>query len=345
MSSKQRRHCLKISEKLQIIELSETHKTSVRDLSALFNCSPFQVCNVIRNKELIKSIWEKYGDNYKKIRKSEKNSDINKIVHLWYQDARSQNLTITDSILKSCARDVAKHLHKKSFRPTNTWVNRFHRQFETNVENVPNSSDLNTLSQKQDIQFDFSKFNWDSDSNSNNNQAPIKLEILNANEMHLDQSSYDNSQDLNIKPGLNLPITIFNDNVNKNDDREVLDIPHAITSTLNTPQQILEEPKPAINFTQIAFDLEAAHSELPSELFDIPTLSVDPQPQEHVTEKLGNINPPTIKSYPELLKNVYTIEDFAMSQNDILLLKLGSVMRYLVEQKIRNIKASSTITK
>lgn len=348
MSQKQKRNLLKMSEKIAIIEAREKNNTLLRELSAKYNCSQFQISKILKNKELIKELWEKHGETYKRIRKSEKNCDINRIVHLWYQDARSQNLTISDSILKSCAKDVAKYLNRTTFKPTSRWLNRFQRQFSIRTEKQKNTQNL-----PQEIVFNNQNSNWiteldskhknDQNSEEIHEELDIKYEpeglMVGLDTIHTDNQSQiiPLAKEENQEPVKTEEMLWFAD---RNPGDYIFNERNAdIDTGLNTP-----------NYTSLESKSNADYPDY----YNFETMSVDfnlygnvpdtfQEQVEQSSASENNINnrnsftqpTNTINSYPELLKHIHSVEDFAISQNDITLLKLSCVTRFIVEQKIK----------
>ncbi|XP_041361927.1 tigger transposable element-derived protein 4-like [Gigantopelta aegis] len=89
-------------------------------------CSQSQVCRIAGKREDIRTRYEcnKTNPERKRLR-SGKAEDVEGALSEWFDSARSRDIPVSGPILAEKAKDLAKHLHKEDFNPTNGWLSRW----------------------------------------------------------------------------------------------------------------------------------------------------------------------------------------------------------------------------
>ncbi|XP_054734021.1 tigger transposable element-derived protein 4-like [Anastrepha obliqua] len=121
-----------IKEKMEIINVFEKDKLSVRGIAKRFNIGKTQAAEINKNKEKIRSKWES-GVNVHQKRSflKEGGSEIDKMCFNWFAKARSQNIPISGPILKAKAMEIAGKLGVPNFNASDGWLNK--RRIRNNV--------------------------------------------------------------------------------------------------------------------------------------------------------------------------------------------------------------------
>lgn len=125
MSSKRKRLTLK--EKIELIDVSEKEKLSLRDLGQKFGISKNQASHVLQEKEEVRKLWiMNSNENLKtvKFRKTEA-SEIDSIVFNWLSVIRAKNIPVSGVLLQEKAREVAESLGLQNFKASNGWLEKF----------------------------------------------------------------------------------------------------------------------------------------------------------------------------------------------------------------------------
>ncbi|XP_036320191.1 tigger transposable element-derived protein 4-like [Rhagoletis pomonella] len=117
---------LSIKEKMEIINVFEKEKLSVRGIAKRFNIGKTQAAEINKNKEKIRSKWES-GSNVHQKRSflKEGGSDIDRMCFDWFAKARSQKIPISGPILKAKAMEIAGKLGVPNFNASDGWLNKW----------------------------------------------------------------------------------------------------------------------------------------------------------------------------------------------------------------------------
>ena len=126
MSSKTKRHCLTLKEKVSILNLLEKKERSVADIQKEFACGRTQIYDLVKRKAEVLSEWEN-GDTTvsKKKRRTTGNEEVNKLTWEWFVQARSKNIPLSGPFIQEQAKLFAKKLGRDEFRASNGWLESF----------------------------------------------------------------------------------------------------------------------------------------------------------------------------------------------------------------------------
>nr|XP_014095325.1 tigger transposable element-derived protein 6 [Bactrocera oleae]XP_014095331.1 tigger transposable element-derived protein 6 [Bactrocera oleae]XP_014095339.1 tigger transposable element-derived protein 6 [Bactrocera oleae]XP_014095347.1 tigger transposable element-derived protein 6 [Bactrocera oleae] len=117
---------LSIKDKMEIINVVEREKLSVREIAKRFDIGKSQAAEIKKNKETIRSKWES-GVNVlqKRSFKKEGGSEIDKICFDWFTKAKSQSIPVSGPIVKQKAKEVAHKLGVSNFVASDGWLNKW----------------------------------------------------------------------------------------------------------------------------------------------------------------------------------------------------------------------------
>lgn len=125
MSAKRKRLTLK--EKIELINVAEKDKLSLRDLGKKFGISKNQASHVLQEKEEIRKLWiTNSNENSKtvKFRRTEA-SEIDKVVFNWFSVIRGKDIPVSGVLLQEKAKEVAESLGLQNFKASNGWLEKF----------------------------------------------------------------------------------------------------------------------------------------------------------------------------------------------------------------------------
>ncbi|XP_054746495.1 tigger transposable element-derived protein 4-like [Anastrepha obliqua] len=117
---------LSFKEKMEIINVFEKDKLSVRGIGKRFNIGKTQAAEINKSKEKIRSKWESgVNVHQKQSFLKEGGSEIDKMYFNWFAKARSQNIPISGPILKANAMEIAGKLGVPNFNASDGWLNKW----------------------------------------------------------------------------------------------------------------------------------------------------------------------------------------------------------------------------
>ena len=108
---------------------SERESICVRKLANLFHCGKSQISTILKNKAMIKQLYESNASSdlcqaRKRIRSSEY-SDLNDALYQWYQLCVKKNMYPDGSLLAEKALMIAQRLGHTEFKASNGWLHRW----------------------------------------------------------------------------------------------------------------------------------------------------------------------------------------------------------------------------
>jgi predicted DNA-binding protein YlxM (UPF0122 family) len=110
MSSKNR-HNLTLKEKMQIVDVYNVEKLSVRELAARFKIGKTQASVIIKKREELAAKWQSNTNvNQKRSFFKTEGLNIDKLCYDWFIKARSKCIPISGPLLKSKAKEIAERL-------------------------------------------------------------------------------------------------------------------------------------------------------------------------------------------------------------------------------------------
>lgn len=131
------RRCLALSEKVEVIRISQQKGASARNLAERFKCGRTQILKVLKDKNKTLEMWS--SNEAPKIQKRcnhEKFSEINHLLWQWYVRARESNVPINGPMLMEEARLIADRLGEKSFQGTEGWLTKWKQRHNIKQMNI-----------------------------------------------------------------------------------------------------------------------------------------------------------------------------------------------------------------
>ncbi|GBO00676.1 Tigger transposable element-derived protein 4 [Araneus ventricosus] len=125
MASKRKR--LNLKEKINVLEVAEKEKMSVRSLAERFHVGKKKISELLKNKEGIRKMWVlNSNENLKnfKFRETE-TSEIDEVLMKWFRSAHAKNIPVTGVLLQEKAREVGESLGLETFKASNGWLEKF----------------------------------------------------------------------------------------------------------------------------------------------------------------------------------------------------------------------------
>lgn len=136
MSSKTRR-LLTLKEKMQIVEVFNSDKLTVRALAKRFQIGKTQAGEIIKKKEELTAKWHA-GGNENQIRSFLKSEGLNidKTCYEWFRKARNKSIPVSGPLIKAKAKEIAEHLGYKDFRASDGWLEKFRKRHNISFKAV-----------------------------------------------------------------------------------------------------------------------------------------------------------------------------------------------------------------
>ncbi|GBM18149.1 Tigger transposable element-derived protein 4 [Araneus ventricosus] len=125
MALKRKRMSLK--EKIDVLEVAEREKLSVRSLAERFYVGKTQISELLKDKEGIQKMWVlNSNENLKKwkFRKTE-TSEIDEVLMKWLRSACAKNIPVSGVLLQEKAREIGESLGLETFKTLNGWLEKF----------------------------------------------------------------------------------------------------------------------------------------------------------------------------------------------------------------------------
>ncbi|XP_066157788.1 tigger transposable element-derived protein 6-like [Euwallacea fornicatus] len=117
---------LTLKEKLQVVEVYDREKLSVRNLAARFNIGKTQASEIIKKREqLLNSCVTSFNSEQKRSFFKTKGFNIDKLTYEWFVKARNKNFPISGPIIRSKAKELAEKMGYQDFRASSGWLEKF----------------------------------------------------------------------------------------------------------------------------------------------------------------------------------------------------------------------------
>lgn len=125
MSSKVKRKCMTLEERVKCLKLLESGKSS-RVVANEFGVGRTQVQNVLKRKREIMDEYESNGNlNLKRPKRETEYGELNNLVYRWFLDATSRLVNVSGPMIQEKARTFAKDLGYEEFKGSNGWLECF----------------------------------------------------------------------------------------------------------------------------------------------------------------------------------------------------------------------------
>nr|XP_015922101.2 uncharacterized protein LOC107450690 isoform X9 [Parasteatoda tepidariorum] len=148
MASTRKRLTLK--EKVDVLNVAENEKLSLRALGQRFRISKNQVSNVLKDREEITKLWITNSNKYSKNVKFRKNGscEMDRLVHDWLCSMKARNISVNGASLREKAKTVSECLGLQDFKASNGWLAKFkqrHNITKKGGSSLQKSNDSNVL--------------------------------------------------------------------------------------------------------------------------------------------------------------------------------------------------------
>lgn len=153
-SAKRRRMELSLKQKIDLIQDAEKDpKLSKVELSKQYGIGRSTVIDILKKKDSYKEQYElNISGKRKRVEVNSKYSEINNLLHEWFQQARAKNVPLTGTILQDKALKIAKELKFTDFKASNGWFEGWKSRFSIGYFKVCGESasvDENTVEEFQ----------------------------------------------------------------------------------------------------------------------------------------------------------------------------------------------------
>ncbi|KAJ3615426.1 hypothetical protein MTP99_007389 [Tenebrio molitor] len=124
-----KKNMLTLKEKMEVVNVLDKEKLSVRALAKRFNIGKTQAAELAKKKEDIRSKWQSgVNVNQKKSLLKPEGLNIDKMCYQWFVKARSQNIPITGPLVKTKAKEIAEQLGYTSFNASDGWLQKWRKR-------------------------------------------------------------------------------------------------------------------------------------------------------------------------------------------------------------------------
>lgn len=130
-----------MQEKMEIVNVFNNEKPSVRELARRFKIGKTQAANIIKKKEEITSKWCS-GINVNQKRSFFKTEGLNvdKLCYEWFVKARNKCIPISGPLLKAKAKEIADKFGYKNFRASDGWLHKFRIRHNISFKSISGES-------------------------------------------------------------------------------------------------------------------------------------------------------------------------------------------------------------
>lgn len=131
-----KRKCLTLEQKVEVIKFYETNKSSVRNIAEKYGVGKTQISEILKNKSELMNSYFKQG-NVQRKRKFAKTEGcaIDDILFDWFCKTRNKNVPLSGPIIKEKALEVAQELNIK-FAASNGWLEKFCRRHNIKFKQI-----------------------------------------------------------------------------------------------------------------------------------------------------------------------------------------------------------------
>lgn len=120
---------LTLQEKINIIEVYNKDRVSVRALAAKFNIGKTQAANIIRKKEELQRQWHcNVNVQQKRSFFNVQGYNIDQLTYEWFVKARNKNIPLSGTLIRSKAKEIAEQLKYEKFSASSGWLERFKKR-------------------------------------------------------------------------------------------------------------------------------------------------------------------------------------------------------------------------
>ncbi|GBL85459.1 hypothetical protein AVEN_34637-1 [Araneus ventricosus] len=136
MTSKRKR--LNLKEKIDVLEVTEKEKLSVRSLAKRFHVGKTQISELLKDKEGIRKMWLlNSNENLKNLKfRNTETSEIDKVLVKWFRSARAKNIPVSGVLLQEKTREVGESLVLETFKASYGWLQKFRTRHNISFKQI-----------------------------------------------------------------------------------------------------------------------------------------------------------------------------------------------------------------
>ncbi|GBM98973.1 hypothetical protein AVEN_181014-1 [Araneus ventricosus] len=126
---------LNLKEKIDVLEVAEKEKLSVRSLAKRSHVGKTQISELLKDKEGIRKMWVLNSNENLKFRKTE-TSEIDEVLMKCFRSARAKNIPVGGVLVQEKAREVGESLGLETFKPSNGWLEKFRTRHNISFKQI-----------------------------------------------------------------------------------------------------------------------------------------------------------------------------------------------------------------
>lgn len=154
MPNKQRK-ILTLKEKVDVINIFDKEKLSVRELAKRCNIGKTQAADIIKNRNELMLRWSSNANvNQKRTFCKTEGLNVDKLCYEWFLKARNNGIPISGTLVRSKAKDIAEKLGYKTFKASVGWLEKFRIRHNISFKTISgeaaniNSADVGNFIEK-----------------------------------------------------------------------------------------------------------------------------------------------------------------------------------------------------
>ncbi|GBN73511.1 Tigger transposable element-derived protein 6 [Araneus ventricosus] len=133
MASKRKR--LNLKEKIDVLEVVEKEKLSVRSLAERSHVGITQISELLKDKEGIRKMWVLNSNENLKFRNTE-TSEIDEVLMKWFRSARAKNIPVNGVLFQEKSRELGESLGLGTFKTSNGWLEKFRTRHNISFKQI-----------------------------------------------------------------------------------------------------------------------------------------------------------------------------------------------------------------
>lgn len=127
-----------MKEKIEVLEVAEREKLSVRCLAERFHVGKTQINELLKDGEAIRKVWAlNSNENVKNVKfRKTTASEVDEVVLKWFRSARAKNIPVSGVLLQEKAREVGERLGLENFKASNGWLEKFRTRHNISFKQI-----------------------------------------------------------------------------------------------------------------------------------------------------------------------------------------------------------------
>ncbi|XP_017054024.1 tigger transposable element-derived protein 6 [Drosophila ficusphila] len=125
------RKLLTLEEKMEVIQVQEHNKLTVRDLAKRFNIGKTQAADILKQKEVIREGLKSGELKMNQMRRhplSQQGAHIDELIFDWFSGARSENILVTGEMVREKAKQIADEVGYVDFSASSGWLQKWRKR-------------------------------------------------------------------------------------------------------------------------------------------------------------------------------------------------------------------------